>query len=81
MKVDEKNEHLDKKMTLRDYYESLPSSSHPKTEFVNDIAVRAGVSTTTVRNWIVYGMKPINPEHVEILSQATGIEKDCLWND
>ena len=84
MKVIEKQSEFDKncqKMTLRGYYESLPNSSHPKTEFVNEIAVRAGVSTATVRNWISYGMKPSNPEHIELLSQMTGIDKDSLWNE
>lgn len=69
------------KMTLRGYYESLPDSRHPKTEFVNDIATRAGVSTATVRNWIAYGMRPNNPKHIEILSEVTGIPENELWNE
>lgn len=70
-----------KKMTLRGYYDSLPDSTHPKTEFVNDIARRAGVSTTTVRNWIAYGMKPNKHEHVKILSEVTGIPENELWDE
>ena len=69
------------KMTLRGYYESLPDSRHPKTEFVNEIAARAGVSTATVRNWIAYGMRPNNPKHIEILSEVTGIPENELWNE
>lgn len=69
------------KMTLRGYYDALPSSSHPKTEFVNGIAQRAGVSTATVRNWIAYGMRPNNPEHVQILSEVTGIPAEELWDE
>ena len=68
-------------MTLRGYYKSLPNSSHPKTEFVNDIAAKTGVSTATVRNWIVYGMRPNNPEHVQILSEITGIPVNELWDE
>lgn len=26
-----------RKMTLKGYYQSLPSSTHPKTEFINEI--------------------------------------------
>lgn len=77
-RVESKNR---QKMTLRGYYDSLPSSSHPKTEFVNDIAQRTGVSTATVRNWIAYGMRPNNPDHVQILSEVTGIPVEDLWNE
>lgn len=67
------------KMTLRDYYESLPSSEHPKTDFVNEVVRRTGVSSATVRNWIFYGMRPLKKEHVKVLSDVTGIPQDALW--
>lgn len=69
------------KMTLRGYYESLPCSSHPKTEFINDVAQRTGVSTATVRNWIAYGMRPNNHKHVEVLCEMTGIPENELWDE
>lgn len=68
-------------ITLKDYYQSLPESTSPKTEFVNDIAFRCNVTSNTVRNWISYGMKPSNPEHVKIISEVTGIPCDQLWGN
>lgn len=69
------------KLTLNGYYLQLPESSHPKTDFVNEIAMEAGVSVSTVRNWVIYGMKPANKKHIEILSRKTGINEDELWED
>ncbi len=69
------------KMTLKGYYAQIPDASHPKTEFVNEIAMEAGVSVATVRNWIVYGMKPANKSHIDILVRKTGIPADELWED
>lgn len=68
-------------MTLKGYYESLPASTNPKTQFVNEIIRRTGVSSATARNWIYYGMKPSNPNHVKILTEITGIEEEDLWKD
>ena len=69
------------KLTLKDYYFGLPEASCPKTEFMNEVAKQCGVSFSTVRNWIRFGMKPSNPKHVEILSQLTGIDAEDLWKD
>ena len=69
------------KLTLKDYYSALPEASCPKTEFMNEVAKKCGVSLSTVRNWIRFGMKPSNPKHVEILSQLTGIDAEDLWKD
>ena len=69
------------KLTLKGYYLQLPESSHPKTDFVNEIAMEAGVSVSTVRNWVIYGMKPANKKHIEILSRKTGINEDELCVD
>lgn len=68
-----------RRMTLKGYYYSLPESTHPKTEFINKIAQRTGVSFTAARNWVIYGMKPNKPEHVSILSEMTGIPSEELW--
>ena len=70
-----------KKITLRGYYENLPDASCPKTDFINEIASRTGVTSTTVRNWIFYGMKPANEKHIMVLTDITGISKNELWED
>lgn len=73
-----KNEQI---ITLKGYYLNLPDSTHPKTEFINEVIKRTGVSFTTARNWVIYGMKPNNPEHVKALVEITGIPAANLWND
>lgn len=80
----ERNEENPKKMpkmTLRGYYVALPNASHPKTDLINEIAIEAGVSHATVRNWVKYGMRPQNREHIEILVRKTGIPAEDLWED
>lgn len=67
-------------MTLKGYYLNLPDATYPKTAFINEVMKRTGVSFTTARNWVIYGMKPNKPEHVSILSEITGISPDDLWN-
>lgn len=67
-------------MTLKGYYKNLPESTHPKTEFINEITRRTGVSFTAARNWVVYGMKPNNPKHISVLSEITGIPPEDLWS-
>lgn len=67
------------KRTLRDFYYTLPNAVHPKTDFINEVAVEAGVSTATVRNWMVYGMRPLNKKHIDILVRKTGIPAEELW--
>lgn len=69
------------KMTLNDYYSALPYASCPKTEFMNEVAKECGVSLSTVRNWIRFGMRPNNPKHIEILSRLTGIDAEYLWKN
>ena len=63
------------------YYSNLPNATHPKTEFINEVIKKTGVSFTAVRNWVVYGMKPNNPEHIAALSEITGISPENLWSD
>lgn len=83
-KMSERNEEKSKKMpklTLRGYYLALPNASHPKTDLINEIAIEAGVSAATVRNWVKYGMRPQNKEHIDILVSKTGIPAEDLWED
>lgn len=67
---------------LEQYFHSLEvERPSPKKNFVRQLAGECGVEETTIRNWILYGRRPANPDHVEILSQRTGIPVDKLWND
>lgn len=82
MKSNDKTNTLIKKgqsMTLRAYYKSLPEPTFPKRDFIQEIANKCNVSLTTANNWIKYGIKPNNPEHVHILSEMTGIAPEKLW--
>lgn len=69
------------KMTLRGYYDELPDAVYPKTNFINEVVRKTGVSAATVRNWIFYGMKPANENHIKVLSELTGITSEKLWAD
>ena len=79
--VTKEKEQNQKKLTLKGYYSQLPDASLPKTDFVNEIAIEAVVSVATVRNWVVYGMKPQNKKHIDILVRKTGIPAENLWED
>ena len=68
-------------MTLKSYYKNLPNPTHPKKELIQNIATRCGVTETTARNWIMYGFRPDNPDHIQIISEITGIPAKNLWND
>lgn len=67
------------KITLQGYYEKLPEAEYPKTNFINTVVSKTGVSTATVRNWIFYGMKPANDKHINVLVELTGIPAEELW--
>lgn len=67
------------KMTLKDYYSSLPKRKSPRKEFVQEVSARCGVSEQTVRNWCIYGMLPQDFRHVKVLSEITGIKEEDLW--
>lgn len=69
------------KMTLKGYYKKLPDRSAPKYDFVSLIADRCHVTKQTVRNWVLYGIKPQQHIHTEILSEVTGISEEDLWTD
>ena len=69
------------KTTLKDYYDGLPAATYRKTDLVNEMVTKTKVSSTTARNWIKYGMKPLNPKHREIVEgiirERTGME--LVW--
>lgn len=65
---------------LSEYYDGLSAVPEPpKTKFVREVSLVCGVSEMTVRSWIKGRAKPSNPDHLEILSKATGIPKDELF--
>lgn len=70
-----------KSMTLKSYYKSLPEPTFPKRDFIQEIAMKCNVTLATANNWIKYGIKPNNPEHIRILSEITGIAPENLWID
>lgn len=68
-----------KKMTLKGYYQNIPLRNAPRQEFIMKISNACHVTEQTVRNWVLYGLKPQQKEHIEFLSKITGIEKEDLW--
>jgi hypothetical protein len=66
-------------MNLSDYYESLPKPVAPKTDFIKRIASLCNVDDQTVRFWIKKSTKPNNPNHLDILSEETGIPVEKLF--
>ena len=75
------------KITLKGYYRSLPERIAPKQKLLEDIQDECGRLTgvrptiTTVRNWILYGLKPKNVLHVQAIVNVTKIEEADLWQD
>jgi hypothetical protein len=69
------------KMTLKGYYASLSKRRSPRYEFISEVVKRCHVSEQTVRNWILYGIKPQQKQHVEVLCELTGIKEEDLWTD
>lgn len=68
------------KITLRGYYKSLPRSVSPKKELLEKITERCGVTLATARNWVKYGIHPLNHEHCITLSELTGIPESDLFD-
>jgi len=66
-------------MNLAEYYEQLPEITAPKTEFVNRIAELCNLKAPTVRLWVKGKTTPNDPEHLTILAQETGIDKENLF--
>lgn len=54
-----------------DFYKKLPATEFisPKSNFIKQVAKECGVTTNTVRNWVLSDMKPSNPAYVEVLSR------------
>lgn len=69
------------KITLKGYYQKLPLRSAPRYDFITEIARRCKVTEQTVRNWVLYGVKPQQHMHIEILCEVTGINEEDLWKD
>lgn len=67
------------KLSLRGYYQSLPKSISPKTQFLEELVSRCNVTLATVRNWVLYDIKPKEVEHRKIISEITGIREEDLW--
>lgn len=66
---------------LRELYENLPKPTSPKTVWVHECAKFVGVSTATVRGWVMGRSKPQQEVHLELLSQFTGIPKDEIFSE
>lgn len=66
-------------MTLKSYYESLEREIPPKTALIKELADECNVNEATVRNWILYGIKPREERYKEIISKKTNIPIDELW--
>ncbi len=69
------------KMTLRDYFNSLPrrDTVAPRKELINDVATKCNVSASAARSWLAYGICPKRYKHLVILSELTGIPIDNLF--
>lgn len=67
------------KMKLKDFYCNLPEASYPKKEFLEEVASKAGVTTTTVQNWISGRTKADLRLYGSILSEITGIPQEELF--
>lgn len=68
-------------MTLKDYYKNLPSSTSPKTEFLEEICATCKVKEVTARGWVMGRSIPANPKHREILAKATGLSVNELFQE
>ena len=69
------------KLTLKGYYKKLPIRNAPRYDFIKEVSSKCHVTLNTVRNWVLYGIKPQQRCHVEILSRLTGIKEEDLWKD
>jgi hypothetical protein len=67
------------KKTLREFYDGLPKMIQPRTELARRLAYRCGVSEQAARNWMHFGMKPRNEQHLKVLSEETGIPMEDLY--
>lgn len=68
-------------MGLKTFYLKLPRVPQPKDEFLKTVSERTGVSITSVRNWVLYGVKPSNQEYIDVLVELTGLKEEELWKE
>lgn len=67
----------DGKMTLMDYYQSIPK--YPKQDFIKEICKRCDVNENTVRNWLAGRNLPQKASYLRTLSEMTGIPEENLF--
>jgi len=67
------------KMTLEDYYNSLPKQTSPKSDFIREVAERCDLSEQTVRFWIYKKFKPSRKEFYRVLTEMTNIPEEDLF--
>ena len=73
------------KIHLKEYYQSLPERIAPKQQMLESIQQEcerlSNVKPTmaTVRNWVLYGLRPQNPMHVQAIVNVTNIREEDLW--
>ena len=65
---------------LTDYYEGLPPTYSPKTQFIKRVAERCGLAEQTVRLWVKGKYNPSEPKYLEVLEEETGISRENLFN-
>ena len=65
---------------LTDYYEGLPPTYAPKTQFIKRVAERCGLAEQTVRLWVKGKYNPSEPKYLEVLEEETGISRENLFN-
>lgn len=81
MKIDDMDKEKSKKvqnMTLRDYYDSLPSASFPKADFVKRLTIECHCTDACVRGWLRGASVP-NKWRREKVAEITGISEESLW--
>ena len=73
------------KITLKGYYMSLPERIAPKQQLLEEIQRKCFDKTgtnptiTSIRNWVLYDMRPKNPLYIEAIVEVTGIREEDLW--
>lgn len=67
------------KMTLRDYYENLPTAIAPKTEFVKKIMDKCGVTQQATHRWLKKGSMPSSKEHCDAIAEIAGVAPEILF--
>lgn len=69
----------EKEMTLRSYFDSLPSFE--RRPFINKISNLCDVSEATSYNWVFGRNKPVKASNYRTLSEITGIPQECLFEN